>query len=131
MTDFQFRDLEIVHPVLHKQIDLLANVRGVSDLCDEQDKEYRELIISNLMDEGLASYADQKGQTLKWDSGKYKVEITKVVPKDPGAVIDYNKFFNNVIGLLPKDKLDELIAECTSYPETKEPYNRLKISVRE
>ena len=50
MTDFQFRDLEIVHPVLHKHIDLLANVRSVSALCDEQDKEYRELIISNLMD---------------------------------------------------------------------------------
>ena len=131
MTDFQFRDLEIVHPVLHKHIDLLANVRSVSAVCDEQDKECRDLIINALMDEGLASYADKKGQTLKWDSGKYKVEITKVVPKDPGAVIDYNKFFNNVIGLLPKDKLDELIAECTSYPETKEPYNRLKISVRE
>ena len=69
MTDFRFRDLEIVHPVLHKHIDLLANVRGVSALCDEQDKEYREIIISTVMDEGLASYAEKKGQTLKWDSG--------------------------------------------------------------
>ena len=131
MTELKVRDLEVVHPVLHKHIDLLANVRGVSNLCDQQDEEYKDMITSALLDGGVSSYADKKGQTLTWDSGKYKVELPKVEPKAPGAVIDYNKFFNTVVGLIPQDKLNTLIEECTSYPEARKPSNRLKISVRE